>query len=281
MQQHSGFEDRSVDTYCPFDTDGYAPVFKSDGVSLTVFPGVKSDFLSSNPVEKTSLSSASVILPVALIFAAVLLVFLKNVIKSSIGSLFLVGLSPKSLQEAERRQIERNSLIINSINIVSFFSLAIIFYAIYVRFEFLFNTFEMAFVPKYFRYLTIFLFITGIVFLLFYIRSRFITFFGNVFSASKILRGYLKPYKLLFVSLSPVLFLIALFTAFAPFAVMSIVSFYLLICISAFYAVFVVVSLAKFFNFTNRYTIHIFLYLCTLEILPFLILVKLTQNVCF
>ena len=287
MQQNSGFENRFIDTYLfglehSAEALHYAPVFKpNDLIPLTVFPGIKAAPFSSEPSKENELLSASIILPAALLLAVFLLVFLKNASRSSIGALFLIGLSPKLLQEAERRQIERNTLIINSINAISFFSIALILYAIVIRFEFLFAPFELPDVPKYLYYLTIFFSIVAIVFLFFYARGRLIAFFGNIFSAPKMMKGYQKPYKLLFVSLSPVLLLVAMLTAFAPFSLMSFVSFYLLVFISAYYVVFVVISLSNFLNFTTLYTIHIFLYLCTLEILPLFMMVKLMQSVCF
>jgi hypothetical protein len=193
----------------------------------------------------------------------------------------LVGISPKSLQEIERRQIGRNTQIINAINAISFFSIALILYAFAVRFDFLLDVFKPQNVSENVFYMIIFGVVVGAVLLFFYARSGLIAFFGKTFSASKTLSTYQKPYKLLFVSLSPVLFLVALFTAFAPFFLMSSITFYLFICLAVCYAGFIAVSLVKFLNFTNRYTIHIFLYLCTLEILPLLIVVKLTQDVCF
>jgi len=288
MQQHSGFENRFIDTYYPSIESMakemyYAPVFKlKDSTTLTVFPGVKAAPFSSDSIQKEPLSAASIILPVAFLLAMLSFIFLKNTLKSSVGSLFLIGISSKSLQETERRQIERNTLIINAINAISFFSLALFIYAFFIRFEFLFPSFELPKnIPDNLYYLTIFFSITGIVFLFFYARSGFIAIFGNIFSAPKVMKGYQKPYKLFFVSMSPVLFLVALFTAFAPFSLMNFVSFYIPICVLAYYVIFVVISLSKFLNFTNRYTIHIFLYLCTLEILPLLVMVKWMQNVCF
>jgi hypothetical protein len=284
MQQDSGFENRFIDNcYRPFNESDYAPVFKpDDSTSLAVFPGVKVVPFSSDSIQKEPVSAASIILPVALLFVILLFVFLKNTLKSSVGSLFLIGISPKSLQENERRQIERNTLIINSINVISFFSIAFFLYAFFIRFEFLFPSFELPkSIPENFHYLTIFLAIIGFVFLFFYARSGFIALFGNIFSVSKTMKGYQKSYKLLFVSMLPVLFLVALFTTFAPFSLMNIVSFYIPVCVLAYYVIFVVISLLKFLNFTNRYTFHIFLYLCTLEILPLLVMVKWMQNVCF
>jgi hypothetical protein len=202
MQQNSGFENRFIDTFDPFNksaTDSlhYANVFKPDELtSLTVFPGIKAAPFSSDSVQKDSSSSASIILPVALLFTMLLFVFLKNTLKSSVGSLFLIGISPKLLQETERRQIERNTLIINSINAITFFSLVLFIYAFFIRFEFLFPSFELPKnIPDNLYYLTLFTLIIGIVFLFFYARSGFIALFGNIFSASKTMKGYQKPYK--------------------------------------------------------------------------------------
>jgi hypothetical protein len=284
MQQDSGFENRFIDNYYrPFNESDYAPIFKpDDSTSLAVFPGVKVVPFSSDSVQKVSVSAASIILPVSLLLAMLLFIFLKNTLKSSVGSLYLIGIFPKSLQENERRQIERNTLIINSINVISFFSVAIFIYAFFIRFEPLFFFFKLPEnIPDSLHYLTIFLSIIGIVFLFFYARSGFIALFGNVFSVSKTMKGYQKPYKLLFVSMLPVLFLVALFTAFAPFSLINVVSFFIPVGVLAYYVIFVVISLSKFLYFTNRYTFHIFLYLCTLEILPLLVMVKWIQNVYF
>ena len=287
MQQRAGFENRFIDKYL-FDPEHlsdcshYAPVFKpTDATSLTVFPGTKAVPFSSETSKENELLSASIILPTALLLAVLLFVFLKNTLKSSVGSLFLVGLSPKLLQETERRQIERNTLIIGAINRVSFFSMALIIYAFVIRFEFLITPYELFNIPEKYFYLTIFAFAVAIVFLFFAARSTFIEFFGVIFDAEKILKGYQKPYKLLGVSMSPVLLLMALFTAYAPFSLMDSVSFYILACIAACYVIFIVISLSKFLNFINRYTVHIFLYLCTLEILPLLVMAKFMQSVCF
>ena len=282
--EHSGFENRFIDTYLSPSVDSlhYAQIFKpNDTTSITVFPGKKAVPFSSAKEKGGELLSASIILPVAILLAGFLFIFLKNILKSSVGSLFLVGISPKLLQENERRQIERNTLIVNSINAVSFFAMALFLYAFFVRFEFLFNVFVLPDIPDRLRYLTIFLSIFGVVFLFFYARSGLIALFGEVFSAPKEMKNYQKPYKLLFVSMSPVLLLVALFTAFAPFSFMSYISFYLPIFLLTCYVVFIVVSLLKFLNFTNRFSIHIFLYLCTLEILPLLVMVKWMQDVCF
>jgi hypothetical protein len=283
MQQDSGFENRFIDNYHTAEYSSYAPVFKpNDSTSLAVFPGVKVIPFSTDSVQKEPMSATSIILPVALLLVTLLFIFLKNALKSSVGSLFLIGISPKSLQETERRQIERNTLIINSINVISFFSVALFLYAFFIRFEFLFPSFELLEnIPDNLRYLTIFFSILCIVFLFFYARSGFIALFGNIFSASKIMTGYQKPYKFLFVSMLPILFLVALFTAFAPFSLMNVVSFYIPVCVLICYVIFIVISLSKFLNFTNRYTFHIFLYLCTLEILPLLVMVKWTQDVYF
>ena len=292
MQQNSGFENRLIDTYHRHLDDTasthlsenvyYASVFKpNDSITITVFPGVKADSCSAAHEKESELRTGNVILPVALLLTAILFIFLKNTLKSSVGNLFLVGISPKSLQEVERRQIGRNTQIINAINAISFFSIALILYAFTVRFDFLLDVFKPQNISENVFYMIIFAAVVGAVLLFFYARSGLIIFFGKTFSASKTLSAYQKPYKLLFVSLSPVLFLVALFTAFAPFFLMSLITFYIFICLSVCYVVFVVISLVKFLNFTNRYTIHIFLYLCTLEILPLLIMVKLTQNVYF
>jgi len=224
--------------------------------------------------------TASITLPVALLVAALLFVVLKNTLKSSVGSIFLIGISPKWLQETERRQIERNTLIINAINAVSFLSLALVLYALVLRFDLFYASFELPNIPENLLYISLFSAIIGIVFLFFYARSGFIALFGSIFSVPKTMKAYQKTYKLLFVSLSPILLLIALFLAFAPY---SFIAFpvYFLLAIAVCYLIFIVISIAKFLNFTNRYTIHIFLYLCTLEILPFLVMVKLMQNVYF
>lgn len=300
MRQHSGFENRFIDAYCySQDTVSkdmadtlhisevlphlpYAQIFKqNDSTSLTIFPGIKNPSFSADTSQKDLLSSANIILPVALLFVVLLFIFLKNTLKSSVGSLFLIGIFPKALQETERRQIERNTLIINIINIISFFSMAFILYAVAVRFNFIVTSFRPSNISENIFYITLFFAVIGVVFLFFYARGGFISLFGNIFSAAKIMKGYRKQYKLLFVSLSPVLLSVALFTAFAPFSVMNFVSFYISICILLCYIVFTVISLLKFLNFTNRYTVHIFLYLCTLEILPFLLMVKFMQSVCF
>jgi hypothetical protein len=294
MQQNSGFENRFIDTYCypnaPAleDTAGvlhflpYAQIFKpNDSSQLAVFSGIKTVSSSSEPPQKDLLQSASIILPVALLLVTLLFIFLKNTLKSSVGDLFLIGLFPKALQEAERRQIERNTLIIDLINVVSFFTIAFILYAFVLRFVAPFVFFEPPNIPENLLYLSLFFFILIMVFLFFYARNAFLTFFGNVFSAPRTMKRYRKPYKLLFVSLSPVLLFVALLTAFAPFSLMNLTSFYILMGLLACYAIFVVVSLLKFLNFTSRYTVHIFLYLCTLEILPLLVAVKLMQSVCF
>jgi len=287
MQQNSGFENRFIDTYRPATESMakelcYAPLFNpNDLTTLTVFPGIPAAPFSSAPTEKNPTPMTSVILPVALLLTAFLFVFLKNALKSSVGSLFLVGLFPKLLQETERRQIERNTVAIGLVTALSIFSLALVLYAFDARFHTLFPSFAQLNlpIPENFLYTTFFFIIVGVVFLFFYVRGGFILLFGDIFSASKTMRDYQKPYRMVFVSLLPVLFLVALFTAFAPFSVMNFMTFYLLASISIFYAAFVVQSLLKFANFINRYTIHIFLYLCTLEILPFLIVVKLMQNV--
>jgi len=290
MQQQSGFENRFIDVYQyhhdttsahAAESSHYAPVFKpGDSVSLTTFPGIKAVSLSSSHSGGSTLPTASITLPIALLVSALLFVVLKNTLKSSVGSIFLIGLSPKWLQETERRQIERNTLIINSINAVTFFSMALVFYALALRFNFLFPAFELLNIPESFLYIALFSSIIGIVFLFFYARSAFLALFGSIFSAPKTIKEYQKPYKLLFVSLSPVLLLVALFMAFVPYSLIRLPA-YFLIGIAAYYVIFVVISLVKFLNFTNRYTIHIFLYLCTLEILPFLMMVKLMQNVYF
>ena len=290
MQQHSGFENRFIDTYqyCGDTVSGqaaevshYAPVFKSgDSLSLTVFPGIKTAPFSSAHADGNAMPAASITLPVALLVAALLFVVLKNTLKSSVGSIFLIGISPKWLQETERRQIERNTLIINSINAVSFFSLALVLYALALRFDLFYASFALPNIPENLLYISLFAAIIGIIFLFFYARSGFIALFGSIFSVPKTMKAYQKPYKLLFVSLSPILLLITLFLAFAPH---SLIAFpvYFLLAIAVCYLIFIVISIAKFLNFTNRYTIHIFLYLCTLEILPFLVMVKLMQNVYF
>jgi len=289
MQQQSGFENRFIDAYqyCgdtashAAEISHYAPLFKSgDSVSLTVFPGVKAASGSSAHSGGSALPAASITLPIALLVATLLFVFLKNMLKSSVGNILLIGLFPKSLQETERRQIERNTLIVNSINVVTFFSLALVFYAFAVRFDLFFLSFDLLSIPESLLYLALFSSIIGIVFLVFYARSGFLVFFGSIFSAPNTMKEYQKPYRLLFVSLSPILLLIALFMAFAPYSYIRLPAYFLL-GIAACYVIFVVISLVKFLNFTNRYTIHIFLYLCTLEILPFLIMVKLMQNVYF
>ena len=290
MQQHSGFENRFIDVYqyhhdsasaCAEGNSHYAPVFKlSDSVSLTVLPGVKTAPFSSAHADGSVLPTTSFTLSIALLVSALLFVVLKNTLKSSVGSIFLIGLFPKWLQETERRQIERNTLIINSINAVAFFSLALVFYALFLRFDFLFSSFELLNISENFLYLALFLSIIGIVFVFFYARSSILALFGRIFSAPKTMKEYQKVYRLLFVSLSPVLLLVALFMAFAPYSLIRF-STYFFLCMAACYVIFVVISLVKFLNFTNRYTIHIFLYLCTLEILPFFIMVKLMQNAYF
>jgi hypothetical protein len=291
MPQHSGFENRFIDV-CLYhgniaseqtgEVSYYAPVFKpTDTTSLTIFPGEKIVPFSSANAEGNVLPPTSIILPIALFVAVILFSFLKNTLKSSIGSLFLVGFSPKFLQETDRRQIERNALIINSINSASFFSVALILYAFVVRFDFLSLSFEMLNISERSFYLALFLAIVGIVFGFFYARGGFIAFLGNVFSVSKMMKEYQKSYKLFFVSMSPVLLLSVMFMAFAPYSFIDIASVGLLVCMMTGYVIFVAISLFKFSNFTNRYSIHIFLYLCTLEILPLIVMAKFLQNVGF
>jgi hypothetical protein len=291
MQQHSGFENRFIDVHLyhgdiaserAAEVPYYAPVFKpTDITSLTVFPGIKPEAFSSVHSKENVLPSASVILPAALLITTLLFVFLKNRSKSSVSALFLVGFFPKSLQETERRQIERNALIINAINTVSFFSVALILYALVARFGFFFSSFEVLNMSEIFFYLVVFFSIVGVVFGFFYARNGFIAFFGNIFSIPKMMKEYQKSYKLFFASMSPVLLLGATFMAFAPYSLMNFVPVGWLVCMTACYVIFVAISLFKFANFTNRFSIHIFLYLCTLEILPLVAMVKFLQSVGF
>jgi hypothetical protein len=291
MQQTSGFENRFIDTYLYFngvasengaEIPYYAPVFKANNPLLVVdFPGTKVAHLSAVHTEGNVLPSAGVILPAALIVALILFVFLKNVLKSSIWSLFLIGFSPKSMQQTERRQIERNILIINSINAVSCFSFALILYALAIRFDFSLSLFEQLGISEMFFYPMLFLLINCFVFGFFFARNRLLTFFGSVFSVSTMMKEYKKPYKLLFVSMLPVLFFIALFIAFAPYSLMSYIAPFLFAIIAAIYSGFIVISILNFSNFINRFSIHFFLYLCTLEILPFFAMVKLMKGVYF
>jgi len=286
MQQHSGFENKFIDVYLCYsnnekDISNYVPVFNStDTTILTLFPGFNTVSNSSVYSEKSEKPEANIILPIALLFIVLLLIFLKNILKSSVFSLFLAGLYPKSLQENERRQIERNTLVINSINVVSFFSIALILYILFIRFDFFFSNYKlMNYSEDYFYLVTFFSFI-AIVFCYFYSRNGLISFFGNIFSFQKSLKEYQKPFKLLFVSLSPVLFVCAIFIAFSSFSLMRLFV-YLFFLIAVFYVFFVALSLIKLTNITNRFSIHIFLYLCTLEVLPLAIMVKLLQSVSF
>ena len=291
MQQKSGFEDRLIDVYnCSggdflehkSEISSYAALFKSnDSTSIVVFPGMKNAAFSSAHSEENAMPIANITLPIALLVAVLLFTALKNALKTSIGSLLLLGISPKFLQETERRQIERNRLIINIINILSFFLIAIVLYAFMVRSDFLSDFFKLPNLSENVFNTTIFFSIVGIVFIFFSVRSGFISFFGDVFSAPKMMKEYQKSYKFLFISISPILLFMAVFIAFAPYFLTSLMSGYIIFCISVFYAGFVVLSLFKFANFTNRYTIHIFLYLCTLEILPLLVVVKFLKGVCF
>jgi len=287
MQQHSGFENRFIDVcLCEYgnqseqtvESSFYAHVFNPiDEALITFFPGVKTEPFALSHSEEKMLSAANILLPTALLFTALLFVFLKNVLKSSISGVFLVGISPKSLQENERRQIERNVLIINAINIVSFFSTALILYAFLIRFNFITLAYELLTVSEGVFYLALFLSITAAVFCFFYSRSGLIALFGSIFSVPKVMKEYQKPYKLFFVSMAPVLLLYAIFLAFAPFFLMSSLLYFLLF-IAICYVIFVVVSLFKFANLTNRFSIHIFLYLCTLEILPLFVIIKVLQS---
>ena len=289
--QNSGFENRFIDAYGCFNSIDskntaeylfYAPVFSpNDLTSLMVFPGVKATPLLSVDSEKNILPSTNITLPLALLFAVILFVFLKKILKSSIGNIFLSGFFSKSLQEADRRQIDRNTVIVNFINAVSFFSVALIFYALATRFNYYFSFLETLNIQEKFVHLTFFCCIVGSVLGFFYARSGLIAFFGNIFSSSKMVKEYQKSYKMLFLSLSPILLSVAIFIAFAPYFLMYSTSFYLLACIAACYVIFIVVSLLKFLNFTSRYSIHIFLYLCTLEILPLAVMVKFVQMVYF
>ena len=292
MQQNSGFENRFIDVYqyCgdtpPENAAGcslYAPVFKPDDppASLVAFPGVKTLPFSPANQEENVLPPANITLPVALLVAVISFIFLKNKLKSSVGSIFSVGFFPKLLQETDRRQIERNTLVVNAINAISVFSLALISYALAVRFDYSFPFLDSFNIPENLISLILFLCIVGFVLSIFYARNSFIALFGNIFSASRMMKEYQKPYKLLFLSGSPILLSIAVFITFAPYFLINPAAFYLFGCIIACYVIFIAASLLKFSNFTNRYTIHIFLYLCTLEILPLLIMVKLMQDIYF
>ena len=291
MQQHSGFENRFIDAYHYCDgiasenAEGqsfYASVFKpDDSISLVAFPGVKTVPFSPANQGGNMLSPAGFTLPVALLVAAILFVFLKNTLKSSVGSIFLIGLFPKSVQESDRRQIERNMLIVNLINAVSFFSLALVLYAVVLRFDYSFPFLETFNIPEGFAHLALFFCVVGFVLAFFYARSGFISLLGNIFSVSKMIKEYQKPYKMLFLSLSPILLSVAAFITFAPYFLMNLTLLYLLGCIATCYVTYITILLLKISNFTTRYSIHIFLYLCTLEILPLVVIVKFLQGVYF
>jgi hypothetical protein len=292
MQHNAGFENRFIDTYHLVQDSTnhattrnlwYAPIFNPNNSLTTIaFPGIKQTSVSTIPSQNADIPSGGAAVPYLILFVLLLFTVVKYALRCSVSNIFLIGISPKGLQENDRRQLEHNTWFVNGLNAVAFFTIALITYIYIIRFSPLAFQSELVTLSTSVQKIMFFLKICGGIFGFFYIKNLIVVFYGSVFSVQPIMADYLKKYKMFFTSSSPLLLCFAILMAFLPMALIgyNAVAFFLLGLV-AFYFLFCFKLLIKFYkNFGFQY-IHIFLYLCTLEIVPIFIIGKVYANSLF
>lgn len=285
MLQHAGFENRHVDAFngetAPAsDSTGkklfYAPVFGADKMdsleAYTAFPGKKQMSIAQDTPANISYSSFYIELPILFVIALAAVVFLKSRLRGSFLSIMAMGVYQKFLPEAERRQIDRSQWIIGLFDWTSCFLFTIIAYGFVVRTTDLSSLSFFGLTGLSVNRFILFLIISVGVFGFFSLKNLFLSFLGSVFAIPKRMREYLKTFRVFSASVVPVSLIAAAVILFAPLkfitAAFILIAAYLLIMFIA----RLTVGFRKVFDTFGFRNIHIFLYLCTLEILPFFII---------
>ncbi|MDR0364771.1 MAG: DUF4271 domain-containing protein [Bacteroidales bacterium] len=294
MIQNSGFENRYINAhtssfdyppdsmdrtyiYAEIDKSGIAP---DSLVQLEIFPGKKSESIASSTSETPHYSNITFEFSFLLLIALIGFSLLKNLLRCSFSNIIIMGISPKLLPETEKRQIDRNQWAVNLLAFVSCLLLAIIFYGTFLRSDFFQNVFSLSFddslsnFPTLLQRAVIFLGCIAVIFGLFLIKRLLLSFFSFTFDISIEIDEYKKTSNIFLASFSPIGLFVAACVLFAPH-VISLSAFLLgtVYFLSLFVSKLIIIMKRVFYplHFGN---IHIFLYLCTLEILPVLVLVK-------
>lgn len=294
MVQHSGFENRYINAHTsPVDfppdsvvrTYIYASVdqnsIESDTLATSrAFPGVKSETVVSSVSETPYYSNIAFEFPILLLLALAAFVFLKNLLRCSFSHIAIMAVSPKLLPEAERRQIDRNQWAIRLLALVSCFLLTIILYGVIIRsglfrtpFLALFGLPESGALPALSRGI-IFVGCVVAMFGIYYFQQLFLSLLSYVFNIPKQIGEYRKNANTFLASFAPIGILIAACVLFMPENAALLVTLAGTAYLLALIASKVIIALRRVFSPARFGNIHIFLYLCTLEILSILIFVK-------